>query len=206
VIKYNFASGTIANSKTNPAGNHNVGIVEIEGLNWIVLVSEDTKLVAYDSDLTEMWTRDLNMILNDVYDFAWRQGTIYGTFASALNSRKPNYVAFKDFCHPACDDNCETFPVGNEQNCTACDTAAGMLFIPETNRCEIQCTAGSYPNSDYTACIPCPTCCSDCAFATTPTFPYEPVATDLICSPLHEDYILTAAGVCTLKQYDYTIV
>ena len=85
--RYRISDGTIQQTVTLSHGNWIEEILDMEGFNWILVVTGDTDFVAYDQSLAEVWTRELNRLMGNVTHMAWRPTTIYFSFAAASTGR-----------------------------------------------------------------------------------------------------------------------
>lgn len=198
--KLSTATNTVSTSVTLSHGSQSSFMVEIVGMSWVLVSTSDVKFVAFDSSLTEVWTKDLTSLLGtSMTRFSCHDGTVFCSFVSDKSSVRPNILKITDWCHESCSEQCDNLPVSGNNNCISC---ASGYNLTSTGSCEKDCTTttGKYVNSDYTSCINCPLCCSDCGFATTPTAPYVPKKADLQCKvTVHSDYTFSS-GVCSLKN------
>ena len=98
-------------------------------------------------------------------------------FAIASHNRNINN------CHPSCYI-CTGDPVPEvDHRCFNCRPGLNGI-LNSINSCIYSCSAGNYPNQDYSNCTTCPSCCSNCELFTGNSIapPYVPNTDDLRCN------------------------
>ena len=161
-------------------------------------------ITAYDEHLLQVYQKDLTTLLGVVTDFNWADNRIMASFATSSIDTKPNVVKFNDLCHSFCAE-CRNLPTQTNNNCLSCITGY-TLEVPSTHsNCLLDCGTGTYANADQTACIPCPTCCSDCSLSTDLILGMLPVNPELTCNTVLPNDVTFLNGDCETVDYDYSI-
>lgn len=110
ITKINATNQDVLASATNTLLGNNVAIQEMRNIEWIMVLTSTSQIMAYDTNLVEQYSRDLSPIIGSISSsFAWRNNRIRGSFTSDLPSVRPNIIEFKELCHPLCS-NCVKLP------------------------------------------------------------------------------------------------
>lgn len=197
----NIANQMISQSHSFSSDDLDNFIVSMKGLNTFLIGLESGILNIFDADLAEApKVLDLGNELGyfGIHGAAFKEGTVLVSLSTYTTSAKLVILSLDYLCHESCPGKCIEQPLtdGTDNKCLSCPP---NYFKNSINGCEIQCPAGSNPNSKYTACIACDTCCPTCHFNSVPnafpTYPEVPNIENLVCPTLLEGYTYTR-GVC----------
>lgn len=198
VLRVEISDISIVSSQKFSVAQSSNFITEMEGLNLILVGLSNGNLNIFESDLG---SAPSVIDLGDELGYfgsrggAFKKGSVYVSLSTNNIKNKVTILRLDSLCHSSCKGKCHEMPVaGVDLKCTECPAYYTKNSI---NGCEIQCAAGSNPNTDYTRCIQCDTsCCASCSYPSFATYPYIPKSTDLQCNgEVTEGYSYTD-GTC----------
>jgi hypothetical protein len=108
---------TSTNAKNHEVVNSNneriEGINEIKGLDYLVVITFDMTVYAYDSSLVEQHKYTMPATFGDLEHVAWQPNTIFFTLSSYGTINKVNILTWPDLCHENCG-TCTLLPTATQ--------------------------------------------------------------------------------------------